>query len=110
MRRADEKAARKEEERLSKERRRSGRSEAAVVAPTTESAIEPDAAGTEAEVGAEPATNATPAVEDPETVTQSREAPAVPVPIRTSMEDQASLRMRENADAANGDEVTPMSP
>ena len=26
------------------------------------------------------------------------------------MEDQASLRMRENADAANGSEITPMSP
>ena len=33
-----------------------------------------------------------------------------PAPIRTSMEDQASLRMRENADKANPDQATPMSP
>ena len=33
-----------------------------------------------------------------------------PYTIRTSMEDQASLRMKENADAANPDESTPMSP
>ncbi|CZT02581.1 uncharacterized protein RCO7_09426 [Rhynchosporium graminicola] len=33
---------------------------------------------------------------------------SAPDPIRTSMEDQASLRMREVIGTANGDEVTPM--
>ncbi|KAH6688232.1 hypothetical protein BKA61DRAFT_565399 [Leptodontidium sp. MPI-SDFR-AT-0119] len=42
------------------------------------------------------------------TIAERRES-AVPTPIRTSMEDQASLRMRETVAAANGDEVTPMS-
>jgi len=44
------------------------------------------------------------------TIAERREVTAAPLPIRTSMEDQASLRMRENADAANGSEITPMSP
>lgn len=40
---------------------------------------------------------------------QDREAPTTPA-IRTSMEEQASLRMQEIADAANKDESTPLSP
>lgn len=39
--------------------------------------------------------------------TTRREAPT---PIRTSLEDQASLRMQQNADAATGGESTPLSP
>ncbi|KAH7336536.1 putative Eisosome protein 1 [Rhexocercosporidium sp. MPI-PUGE-AT-0058] len=42
------------------------------------------------------------------TIAERRES-AAPTPIRTSMEDQASLRMRETVAAANGEEVTPMS-
>lgn len=42
------------------------------------------------------------------TIAERRESVA-PTPIRTSMEDQASLRMRETVAAANGDEVTPMA-
>lgn len=44
------------------------------------------------------------------TIAERREVAAIPLPIRTSMEDQASLRMKERADAANPDEATPMSP
>ncbi|KAK0110795.1 hypothetical protein ONS96_002388 [Cadophora gregata f. sp. sojae] len=54
--------------------------------------------------GAEPA----PDHREEPTIAERRES-AVPTPIRTSMEDQASLRMRETVAAANGDEVTPMS-
>jgi len=85
MRLADEKAAKKEEERLAKERRKSIKSEPAT-SPTVETAA---------------ATNAMP---EEELTTVS------PTAVRTSMEDQASLRMHENAEAANPDESTPMSP
>ncbi|KAH7409074.1 hypothetical protein BKA64DRAFT_639389 [Cadophora sp. MPI-SDFR-AT-0126] len=50
----------------------------------------------------------TPEHRDEPTIAERRES-TVPTPIRTSMEDQASLRMRETVAAANGDEVTPMS-
>lgn len=76
--------------------------------PITASTVEPSASDDEPNATeAETETAAAPLVEDPEPATPTREAPAA---IRTSMEDQASLRMRENADAANGDEVTPLSP
>jgi hypothetical protein len=52
--------------------------------------------------------------EDPvapkETIAERREAAVTPVPIKTSMEDQSSLRMKETADAANPKESTPLSP
>jgi len=48
-------------------------------------------------------------IEEP-SIAERREVASQPTPIRTSMEDQASLRIRENADAANTDEATPMSP
>jgi hypothetical protein len=48
--------------------------------------------------------------ETPATIAERREVSTVPDPIRTSMEDQASMRMHENADAANRDQSTPMSP
>ncbi len=49
------------------------------------------------------------AAENEPTIAERRDH-AAPPDIRTSMEDQASLRMQENADAANKNEVTPMSP
>ena len=44
------------------------------------------------------------------TIAERHDVSSTPAPVRTSMEDQASLRMQENADAANQDEVTPLSP
>lgn len=57
----------------------------------------------EAESTSEPAPGEAP------TLAERRES-AAPTPIRTSMEDQASIRMREAAAAANGDAVSPLSP
>jgi len=103
----EEKARKTEEKRLAKEKRKSTKSEPA---------------GSLATVAApEPAETTIPVVEvepaaEPEhehataTVAERHEESSTPAPIRTSMEDQASLRMRENASAANKDEVTPMSP
>ena len=52
----------------------------------------------------------TAAAEPSATIAERREVASTPIPIRTSMEDQASMRMRETADAANKDESTPLSP
>lgn len=64
------------------------------------------------------ATSAIGETEDADEATAANEAeepttdasPEAPAAIRTSMEDQASLRMQENADAANPNESTPLSP
>jgi len=83
-----------EDKRLSKEKRRSQKADAIpVVAATT------TASGEGAEV--------TPA--SPEPVAANPVAAAGPSPIRTSMEDQASLRIREAASSANKDEPTPIN-
>lgn len=110
MRKADEKAAKKEEDRLAKERRKSLKSEAVVAPEVTPAKSEP-------ETEAEPVANPELAIQPPaatsapvETLAERREVVSTPAPIRASMEDQSSLRMREAADAANGDEVTPLSP
>lgn len=95
----DEKEERKAAQRAEKEKRKSGT--AGVVAEPTTS---PTAA---AESAAVVATAATTAEAEEATPTTSREVPAQ---IRTSMEDQASLRMKENADAADRGESTPLSP
>lgn len=74
--------------------------------PATATAAEP-----EAETIEDPVTVSKPVIEStPTTIADRREVTSVPNPIRTSMEDQASLRMQENANAANPDQSTPMSP
>jgi len=105
-RKAEEKATKKEEERVAKERRKSLKPEPKVVEPATETSAKP--AETES-------MNDTPATLPPitplaGTLAERREVERAPAPIRTSMEDQASIRMKEIADAANGSEITPMSP
>jgi len=111
LRKADEKATKKEEERLAKDKRKSLKAEekAVAVEPVVAAKAEP----AEAESPAISPSTDTPDADasHPEsTSAEHRKAPATLLPIRTSMEDQASLRMRENADAANGSEITPMSP
>ena len=97
---AEEKAARKEEKQAGKEKRKSLKSGGAA---TAEPAKEPET--TEAV-----ATPATAAAESPATISERRDISSAPNPVRTSMEDQASVRMREAADAANPEESTPLSP
>lgn len=114
MRKADEKATKKEEERLAKEKRKSLKSEEKTAQPVPVVKPESDEAG-DPKIPSpnDPSPTAADEVHAsrPEsTIAERREVSAAPLPIRTSMEDQASLRMRENADAANGSEVTPMSP
>ncbi|KAG0645249.1 hypothetical protein D0Z07_9023 [Hyphodiscus hymeniophilus] len=98
----EEKDEQKAAQRASKERRKSGTAggitepEDSVAAPTAVSA-------TGAGATAAAATEA-------EELTPTTTARETPLPIRTSMEDQASLRMQENADAANKGESTPLSP
>ncbi|TVY33256.1 hypothetical protein LSUB1_G006969 [Lachnellula subtilissima] len=93
-REAEEKAAMDEDKRLSKEKRRSQKADAIPVVATTN-----PASGEGAE--------ATPA--SPESVAANPVAAAGPAPIRTSMEDQASLRIRDAAFSANKDEPTPIN-
>jgi hypothetical protein len=97
---AEEKAARKEEKQAGKEKRKSLKSGGAA---TAEPAKEPET--TEAV-----ATPPTAAAESPATIAEHRDISSAPNPVRTSMEDQASVRMREAADAANPEESTPLSP
>jgi hypothetical protein len=105
MRKADEKAAKKEEERLAKEKRKSTTAAPAAATIATEPVTEP--AG---ESAASESTSSLPTIadEEPSTLAERLEVSTTPAPIRTSMEDQASIRMRETAAAANGDEVTPI--
>lgn len=97
---AEGKAAKKEEKQAAKEKRKSLKSTGAA---TSEPA-------TELETAEAAATSAPPAIEEPATIAERRDVSSPPNPIRTSMENQASMRMRENADAANREETTPMSP
>ena len=53
------------------------------------------------------ATPASALEEIPTNIAERREVLSPPEPIRTSMEDQASVRMRENVDAANRGESSP---
>jgi hypothetical protein len=105
MRKADEKAAKKEEERLAKEKRKSTTAAPAAATIAAEPVTEP--AG---ESAASESTSSLPTIadEEPPIPAERREISPTPAPIRTSMEDQASIRMRETAAAANGDEVTPI--
>ena len=72
--------------------------------PTTAAAKPPVAAGIAAGTGATAALAAGRGKEAPSTTL------GAPTPVRTSMEDQASMRMHEIADAANPYESTPLSP
>ncbi|KUJ15566.1 uncharacterized protein LY89DRAFT_686282 [Mollisia scopiformis] len=117
----EKKLAKQEEKAAAKEKRNSTKAEeagveapaAAVVAeepatteePITEPSVEPTVVEPEPETTTEEPTTTEP------TIAERREA-STPVPIRTSMEDQASVRMRESANEANKDDgaVTPMSP
>ena len=92
MRIKDEKEEQRAAQRAAKEKRKSGA--AGVISGPEDSTVEPTATSAIAATEAEESTPATTRV----------------APIRTSMEDQASLRMQENADAANRGESTPMSP
>lgn len=80
----------------------------------TSAAAEPGA--TSAVIGTEALAAETTEAEEPQAeeskVEESRPATTLPAPapFRTSMEDQASLRMKENADAANQGVSTPLSP
>ncbi|KAG9241855.1 hypothetical protein BJ878DRAFT_518577 [Calycina marina] len=121
-RRADEKAAKKEEERLVKEKRKSLKvgeqkseekiTEPIATSPTTVTQTESE----ETEpVVSEPstttaATSVEPVTQPGSTIAARRDVAVAPIPTRTSMEDQMSLRMQERADAANPDEATFMSP
>lgn len=104
LRLKEEKEEQKAAQRAAKEKRKSGT--AGTVTEPEETVAETAAEPTATSVIATGATAAA-ATEDSTPVTTRREAPA---PIRTSMEDQASLRMKENADAANQDGSTPLSP
>jgi hypothetical protein len=99
---AEAKAAKREENLAAKEKRKSLKSGEAVTAGPA----------TEPETTAEATTvaPATTADEAHATIAERREVASTPIPIPTSMEDQASMRMRETADAANKDESTPLSP
>jgi hypothetical protein len=112
-REAEDKATKTEEKRIEKEKRKSLKSDSAPTASTVANA-EAAAPSTVETVEGTPdtttaATSEIPASEP--TISERCEVPA-PAPLnpRTSMEEQASLRMQETADAANRDEVTPMSP
>lgn len=126
---AEKKAQKEEEKRLAKENRKStGAGVAAgtgAAALTAEEFGKKESAADESPEMVEPVvavpetvepdelhtTNAA-AEEDPQpqTIAERREPVSTPAHIRTSMEDQSSLRMRENADAANPDISTPLSP
>jgi hypothetical protein len=100
---AEAKAAKREENLAAKEKRKSLKSGEAVTAGP---ATEPEATTAEATTVAP----ATAADEAHATIAERREVASTPIPIPTSMEDQASMRMRETADTANKDESTPLSP
>ncbi len=101
----ERKAQKAEEKRIAKENRKSTGASAAT---TTEPLEEKDGA-TESPI-------ATPAIVEPaeeetsQTIADRREVSSTPTHIRTSMEDQSSLRIQEVADAANPDLSTPLSP
>lgn len=93
MKEDEEKAAKAEEKRLVKEKRKSKEGSTAQKSDITGTTVVDSAA-------AEP---------EDSTIAERREA-ATLAPIRTSMEMQAEQRMKEAADAANKGEATPLSP
>ncbi len=99
----EEKSARKEEKRLGKEKRKSLKSDSGAT-PATQV---PQEAAVDTAASA-PAVENEPAAAEP--ATAERGEHATPPNIRTSMEDQASLRIQEITDAANKNEVTPIPP
>ncbi|KAF4624016.1 hypothetical protein G7Y89_g14159 [Cudoniella acicularis] len=127
-RKAEEKAAREEEKRLVKEKRKSQKVEAT---PTAITDTEPAAATTTAAPEEIEATDEAPAVENEHehepapvpvpvpaptnTIAERREVASTQTDIRTSLEYQDSLRMREIAKTADKEEekeeiVSPTSP
>ncbi|KAH9210329.1 hypothetical protein DL95DRAFT_393543 [Leptodontidium sp. 2 PMI_412] len=112
----EKKIERQDEKLAAKEKRKSLKADGGGIGSILPSFKKGPGAGSGAVVGGTAAVTETtekPSVPAPgnreePTIAERRES-AVPTPIRTSMEDQASLRMRETVAAANGDEVTPMS-
>merc|ERR1712093_837749 len=107
----EKKLERQEEKNAAKEKRKSLKSEGgsggiAGILPGLKKGATGDT--TTSAVSEKPSAEPAPDHREEPTIAERRES-AVPTPIRTSMEDQASLRMRETVAAANGDEVTPMS-
>jgi Eisosome protein 1 len=92
---AEGKAARREEKQAAKEKRKSLKTG--------------DAATAETATGPEATAEVTTADEAPATIAERRTVASTPVPIRTSMENQASKRMQETADAANKGESTTLA-
>ncbi|KAK6585822.1 hypothetical protein PZA11_000879 [Diplocarpon coronariae] len=97
-----------DEKRAAKERRKSLRPGGSML-PFGKKTTDPEdtarSVGSEKEPAVEPAPRREPTIAE-------RRVSAAPTPIRTSMEDQASIRMRETAAAANGDTtlLSPLSP
>ena len=91
-----------------KEKRKSFKSEGGGIAGILPGTKKGATGTTDATETIEKPSESSPAYREEPTIAERRESSA-PTPIRTSMEDQASLRMRETIAAANGDEVTPMS-
>ncbi|KAJ5035395.1 uncharacterized protein L3040_007865 [Drepanopeziza brunnea f. sp. 'multigermtubi'] len=95
-----------DEKRATKERRKSVKSGIGIISSFRKKPETETIAGSVAAGETETAVNL-PHIEE-STIAERRES-AAPAPIRTSMEDQASIRMREAA-AANGDVIMPKSP
>ncbi|KAG4425956.1 hypothetical protein IFR04_000900 [Cadophora malorum] len=110
----EKKLERQEEKNAAKEKRKSLKSEggsggiAGILPGLKKGASGATGDTTTSAVSEKPSAEPAPDHREEPTIAERRES-AVPTPIRTSMEDQASLRMRETVAAANGDEVTPMS-
>ncbi len=111
----EKKIERADEKRAAKEKRKSQKLEGAtspVIAAREPTPTDTEETPAPAPAPASPVLPTTPvevAKEEHATIAERRESTG-PAPIRTSMEDQSSVRMQEIADAANTDEVTPMSP
>ncbi|KAH8598211.1 hypothetical protein B0O99DRAFT_592098 [Bisporella sp. PMI_857] len=102
QRKAEEKAVKKGEERIAKEKRKSLKADQKPTDPVAAAAI---ATGLETQ---KTTTEPEPVAPESETVAERRDH--IVTPIRTSMEDQSSLRMKENVATANPFESTPLSP
>lgn len=102
----EKKAREAEEKRIAKENRKSA--SAATAAPATEPTPPSESAEEPAEEIAEEVTTS----DEPPALTGVGRREPVPEPdhVRTPMEDSASTRMQESADAANTDLSTPLSP
>ena len=108
MERQEEKNAAKEKRKSLKSEGASGGGIAGILPGLKKGASGATGDTTTSAVSEKPSAEPAPDHREEPTIAERRES-AVPTPIRTSMEDQASLRMRETIAAANGDEVTPMS-